>query len=141
MILAGIARLGRDVEVKYTASGEAVATLALAFNYGKKGADGDRPSQWIEASLWGKQAESLAQNLTKGSLLSVVISDPNVQTFPKKDGIIGAKLVGRVTSIEFAGGGNRADTNQGQPTRQPQPTPQARAKGVMQEYSDDDMPF
>ncbi|MCK9621984.1 MAG: single-stranded DNA-binding protein [Methylobacter sp.] len=37
MILTGLARLGRDAQVRFTAAGEPVASLALAFSYGKKG--------------------------------------------------------------------------------------------------------
>ena len=56
----GLARIGRDVELRTTQSGETVAGLSLAFSFGKKGADGKRPTQWVDASLWGKRAEALA---------------------------------------------------------------------------------
>lgn len=69
MILTALARLGRDAELRYTQSGDAVCELALAINYGRKEADGNRPTQWLSASLWGKRAESLAQHLQKGKLL------------------------------------------------------------------------
>src|SRR3546814_3545398 len=64
-ILTGLMRLGRDAELKYTAGGDAIANLALAYNYGKK-ENGKQPSQWVDAALFGKRAESLAQYLTKG---------------------------------------------------------------------------
>lgn len=38
----GLARIGRDVEVRYTAGGDAVASLSLAFTYVRKGEDGKR---------------------------------------------------------------------------------------------------
>ena len=63
----GLARIGRDAEIRHTAGGDAVASLSLAFTYGRKGEDGKRPTQWVDASLWGKRAEALAQYLTKGS--------------------------------------------------------------------------
>ena len=53
MILTGLARIGKDAELRYTASNEPVANISLAFNYGRKGDDGKRPTQWIEASMWG----------------------------------------------------------------------------------------
>lgn len=109
MILAGLARLGRDAELRYTASGEAVVNLALAFNYGQKQADGNRPTQWVEASLWGKRAEALAPHLAKGTALSVVLNEPHIETFEGKNGT-GHKLVARLAEIEFAGG--KADAMQ-----------------------------
>ena len=33
MVLSGVGRLGRDVELRYLQDGTAVANLALAFNY------------------------------------------------------------------------------------------------------------
>lgn len=56
MILTGLARLGADADLRYTQGGEPVATLRLAFNYGQKDSSGSKPTQWIEASLFGKRA-------------------------------------------------------------------------------------
>lgn len=108
MILAGVARIGNDVIVRFTPNGDAVANLSLAFNYGQKGQDGNKPSQWIDASLWGKRAEAMAPYLLKGVLVSVVLSDPHIETFQSKKGE-GYKLVAKVLEIEFAGGGKRDD--------------------------------
>lgn len=101
MILTGLARIGKDAELRYTASNEPVANLSLAFNYGRKGDDGKRPTQWIEASMWGKRAESLAPHLLKGKQVDVVLEEPHIETFEGRNGT-GHKLVGRVLSIEFA---------------------------------------
>ena len=65
-MMIGLARLGRDAEIRTTSQGDSVATLALAFSYGRKGSDGNRPTQWVDAALWGKRAEALAPYLTKG---------------------------------------------------------------------------
>lgn len=104
MILTALARLGRDPELRYTASGDAVLNLALAINYGKK-VDGKRPTQWIDAAVFGKRAENLAPYLSKGALVYVAIDEPHIETYQGKNGP-GAKLVGRVSSLEFAGGGD-----------------------------------
>lgn len=104
MQLIGIGRLGRDVEVRYTSQGESVANLALAYNWGQKGQDGKKPTQWVEASLWGKRAEALAPYLLKGSLVCVTIDDARIDTYQTRDGGTGSRLVGRVSNIEFAGG-------------------------------------
>ncbi len=103
MILSGVARLGRDIELRHTASGETVGSLALAWNYGRKGEDGNRPTQWVDASLWGERAEKLKGYLLKGQQISVVLEDPHVEIYEKKDGTMGASLRARVGSIEFCG--------------------------------------
>jgi single-strand DNA-binding protein len=108
--LIGVARLGQDAEIRHLQNGTAVCNLSLAYNFGKKGQDGKRPSQWVEASLFGDRAESLAPHLTKGTSLFVDLRDVHVQTFQKKDGSSGVKLTGTVDSLEFAGNrpGNEA---------------------------------
>ncbi|SOY65639.1 Single-stranded DNA-binding protein [Cupriavidus phytorum] len=96
--LFGLARLGRDAELRSTSGGDSVASLSLAFNYGRKGDDGKKPTQWVDGSIWGKRAEALAPYLTKGSLVTVTIEDAHIETFKKSDGSEGTKLIGRVTA-------------------------------------------
>ena len=110
----GLARIGRDVEVRFTPNGEAVANLALAFTYRLKG---EKATQWVEASLWGKRAESLAPYLRKGGLIAVTVDDVHIETYEGKNGT-GTKLVGRVSDVELAGGGQEADT-----AEKPKPAP------------------
>lgn len=124
----GLARLGRDAEIRRTQGGDAVATLALAFSYGRKGDDGKRPTQWVDAAIWGKRAEALAQYLTKGSLVAVTLEDVHIETYEGKNGQ-GHKLAGRVVEIELAGGGEKAA---------PKPAAKAPAK---QEDDFSDVPF
>ena len=64
--LTGLFTLGRDAETRVTQGGTTVVQLAVAYNYGRKGEDGKKPSQWVRASMFGKQAETLAPYLTKG---------------------------------------------------------------------------
>lgn len=116
----GLARLGRDAELRYLPDGKAVCNLALAVNYGKRGEDGNRPTQWIDASLWGQQAEVLAEFMVKGSLHCFTLSDIHVETYEGQNGP-GHKLVARVDSVEL---GPRPTEPQGQ--QAPRQAPQQR---------------
>jgi single-strand DNA-binding protein len=130
--IIGIFRIGRDAELRYTQGGEPVASLALAYNYGQKGQDGNKPSQWIEASMWGKRAEAMAQYLKKGGQIYAVISDPHIETYEKRGGGEGFKLVGKVSEIEFAGGSRGAGDGQSGGKQQDsgyQPAPQRQGGG------------
>ena len=131
--ITGIFRIGRDAELRYTQGGDPVASLALVLNYGKKA---DKTSQWIDASIWGKRAESLAPYLLKGQQIYAVIDDPHIQTFAKRDGGDGFKLAGRISAIEFAG--SRPESAQ-QPQAAPQPPPSRPAANLAD--MDDDVPF
>jgi len=100
MKLIGIARIGKDAELRYTPSGKAVANLSLAYYFGQKGQDGNRPTQWVEATLWDKQAERLATYLLKGAVFNVICRDVHIETYEGKNGT-GSKLVGTIADIEF----------------------------------------
>ena len=142
MILTGLARIGKDAELRYTASNEPVANLSLAFNYGRKGDDGKRPTQWIEASMWGKRAESLAPHLLKGKQVDVVLEEPHIETFEGRNGT-GYKLVGRVLSIEFASDGQQQETRAPAPRSAAAPArPQqsGSSQGGFGDFGNDDIP-
>lgn len=143
MITTGLARIGKDAELRYTSNNEAVINLSLAFSYGRKDSDGKRPTQWVEASLWGKRAETLAPYLLKGKQVDVVLEEPHIETFEGKNGA-SHKLVGRVLTIEFASDGQRQDGQQQsapapQQRQAPAPRPQQQAGGFGD--FDDDIPF
>ena len=65
-----IGRLGRDPEMRYTASGQAVATLSVATDESYKAQDGQKveKTEWHRVIVWGKQAEFCANYLSKGRL-------------------------------------------------------------------------
>jgi single-strand DNA-binding protein len=138
----GLARLGRDAEIRYTPGGDAVCNLSLAVNYGQKGQDGNRPTQWIDASLWGKQAEALAQYLTKGSVHCFVLSDIHIEKYQSQNGE-GHKLVARVDGVELgprAAGGQDSAPPQRQAPQQNTPRPQPKPAPNFSDM-DDDIPF
>jgi single-strand DNA-binding protein len=135
----GLARLGRDAEIRTTSQGESVATLALAFSYGRKGSDGNRPTQWVDAALWGKRAEALAPYLLKGGLVSVSLEDVHIETFDGKNGP-GHKLAARVVDVELASPKQAGSAPAQQPRPAPRPAP-APSAGSGFEGMTDDVPF
>lgn len=139
MKLIGCVRLGRDAELRYTGQGTAVAGLAGVYEYGKKGDDGKKPSQWVDLSLWGKQAEALAQYCLKGVVLEVTADEVHVETYQGKNGA-GAKLVGKVISIAFAPSQPRTDDNQRQAPRQTAKEKCEQTSASMGDF-DDGIPF
>jgi single-strand DNA-binding protein len=134
----GLARIGKDAEVRYTPGGAAVANVSLAFTYGKKGDDGKRPTQWVDASLWGQRAESLAPYIKKGGQIVAYLEDVSIQTFTKGDGTQATKMVARLVDLEFVAGGEQA-SSQPKPQPKPQAAPQSHGSGF--DDMDDDIPF
>ena len=60
--------LTRDPEVKYTPKGNAVGDLAIAINDSYKAQDGTikETVTYVDIEVWGRQAETCKQYLTKG---------------------------------------------------------------------------
>jgi single-strand DNA-binding protein len=137
-------RIGRDTELRYTPDGTAVADIAIGCNYGRKGEDGKKPTQWIKATLWGKQAEALAEYLTKGKGVVAMLSDVNVRQYKSQDGTPGSSLEGRVDAIEFTGAGPREEAAPApapaRPAARPAAKPAARAPTGFDDM-DSDIPF
>jgi single-strand DNA-binding protein len=137
----GMGRLGRDAEIRYTADGTPVAKLAMAYNYGKPGQDGKRPVQWIDASLWGKRAESLAPYMTKGSQHCFTLEAIHIETFQKQDGTQGTTLAATVLDVEL---GPRSESAAPRPAPAPAPRPAPvpqRAPSSGFDDLDDSIPF
>jgi single-strand DNA-binding protein len=126
MKMIGLCRLGRDPEMRYLSDGTPVLNMVLAVNYGKKGQDGNRPTQWIEAAMFGERAPKIAEWLVKGSAHCFTLSDVHIEVYDKRDGSgQGYKLAARVDDVEL---GPRNDSAAPvQPHQQQQPQAQSRS--------------
>jgi len=71
VILVG--NLGRDAELRYTPGGAAIATINMATTevWNDKAGQRQEKTEWHRVVLWGKQAESLAEYLTKGKQIYI----------------------------------------------------------------------
>lgn len=80
-----IGRLTKDPELKYTpGAGTAVTTFTIAVDR-RFTKDGQKEADFIPVVVWGKQAESTAQYVTKGKLIGVA-GRIQVRTYDAKDG-------------------------------------------------------
>ena len=66
-----VGRIVKELDLKYTQSGKAVARFNLAVNRDFKDANGDSQADFPSCQVWGKTAEVMADNLRKGSLIDV----------------------------------------------------------------------
>lgn len=101
MITVGLARIGNEPVVRYTADSKPILDLSLAYDYGRKDQSGKRPTQWITATLFGDRAEKIATYINKGDQISVQLTDLHIETYDKKDGTQGVSLKARIADLEF----------------------------------------
>lgn len=114
-----IGRLGRDPEISYTASGQAVARLSLATSEEwRDKATGEKKerTEWHRIVVWGKQGENCGAYLAKGRQIYV---EGRLQTreWEDKDGnkrYITEIIAANVTFL--GGGGNVPRDNYADPS-------------------------
>ncbi len=104
-----IGNLGRDPEMRYTPSGQAVTSFSVASNRSYTGQSGEKVDEtiWFRVTAWGKLAETCSQYLHKGSKVLVegrLTPDPKTgspKTFQRQDGSTGASYDVTATTVRF----------------------------------------
>ena len=76
-----VGNLGKDPEMRYTPSGQAVTNFSMATSRQYSDSNGQKVKEtiWFRVSVWGKQAEACNQYLKKGRSVLVegrLIADP-----------------------------------------------------------------
>ncbi|MBI4354057.1 MAG: single-stranded DNA-binding protein [Candidatus Omnitrophica bacterium] len=105
-----IGNLTRDPELRYTPSGAAVTSLGLAVNTVIGRAEGEPKEEtcFVRIVVWGKQAESCKQYLTKGR--PVFIEGRLIYRSWEQDGKTRSTLEVRADRVQFLGSPRRAET-------------------------------
>jgi single-strand DNA-binding protein len=107
VILAG--NLGRDPEMRYTPTGQAVTNFNVAVDDSYTNSSGERVDRtiWIRVSAWGKLAETCNNFLKKGRKVLVegrLVVDPATggpRTYTRNDGSIGANFEVSAQTVRF----------------------------------------
>lgn len=66
-----IGRLTKDPQLRYTPAGVAVCSFSLAVDRPFANQQGERDTDFIDVVVWRRDAENVAQHLTKGRLAAV----------------------------------------------------------------------
>jgi single-strand DNA-binding protein len=132
-----VGNLGRDPEMRYTPSGQAVTNLNVATNRQYTDSNGQpvKETIWFRVSVWGRTAETCSQYLRKGSKVLVegrLVPDPGTggpRIYNRQDGTTGSSFEVSANTVRFLSG--RSDTEAG-----------AFGGGeTLNQPGDDDIPF
>jgi len=149
-----IGNLGRDPEIRYMPSGDAIANFSIACTDSFKDKQGQKQerTEWVRIAMFGKLAEIAGQYLKKGS--SVYI-EGRMQTrkWTNKEGqdqytteivadrmqMLGGRSGGNAFEVMEDGSDNSAPA----PSQQSAPTPAAKPAAGGSGFDDfeDDIPF
>jgi len=131
-----VGRLGRDPEMRYTPSGAAVTNFSIASNRRYSDRNGEQHDEtiWFRISVWGKQAETCNQYLSRGREVLIegrLVPDDNgnPRTFQRQDGTTGASFEINAQTVRFLGSRDDAGNAESSPA----------APAGMQ--TEDDIPF
>ena len=132
-----VGNLGRDPEMRFTPSGQAVTSLNIATNRQYTASDGQtvKETTWFRVSVWGKQAENCNLYLKKGSKVLVegnLRPDPSTgspRVYERQDGTFGSSFEVNAQTVRFLS--SRADDE----------AYQSSTTGGQQNADDDDIPF
>ena len=116
-----VGNLGKDPEMRYSPSGQAVTSFNVATNRQYTGADGQQVKEtiWFRISVWGKQAEACSQYLKKGRQVLIegrLTPDPATggpRIWNRQDGSTGASFEVTASTVRFLGRAGEEGTNQG----------------------------
>jgi single-strand DNA-binding protein len=104
-----VGNLGKDPEMRYIPSGQAVTSFSVATSrqYTANSGTTMKETAWFRVSVWGKQAETCNQYLKKGSKVLVegrLTPDQTTggpKTYTKKDGTAGASYDVTANMVRF----------------------------------------
>lgn len=135
-----IGRLSKDVELRFTPNGKAVANFTLAIKRDIANQKGDYETDFFNFVAWGKAAENMANQLTKGDVIAVE-SKAQQRSYDGQDGkkvyvtefvVNGFPKYLRVKKWENGSGNTKTDNSQ---------SADPFAGTTPYEISDDDLPF
>ena len=147
-----IGNIGKDPEIRYMPSGDAMVNLTLATtdNWKDKNGEKQERTEWHRVAIFGKLAEIAGEYLKKGSQ---VYFEGSLKTrkWTNKEGqdqytteIIADKmqmLGGRGGSASMDSGGGQSESRPSRPSTPAQNASQPKSGGNSFDDLDDDIPF
>jgi single-strand DNA-binding protein len=133
-----VGNLGKDVELRYTSTGTAVASFSVATSerYKDKAGNAQEKTEWHNIVAWGQLAEICGKYLAKGSKVYV---EGKIQTRSYDDRDGNKRYITEINISEMKMLGDKKEGGDAAPRREAQPAPDAPDQGG---YSpDDDIPF
>lgn len=104
-----VGNAGKDPEMRFTPSGQAVCNFSVGVNHQYTNSNGEqvKETKWVRVVTWGKQAETCNQYVKKGSKVLVVgrlnadkeTGSPKV--FQKQDGSWGSSFEMTASTVRF----------------------------------------
>jgi single-strand DNA-binding protein len=139
-----VGNVGKDPEMRFTPSGQAVTSFSVATNRQYTTGNGEQVKEtvWFRVTTWGKQAEVCNQYVVKGMMVLVegrltpdkATGGPKIWT--KLDGSPAASFEVTASTVRFLSSKRESGGNVEEHAPQ-----QAQDEGGMEILPEDDIPF
>lgn len=70
-VVAIMGRMAADAQLRTTQSGKNVASFRIACDRGRKDANGQNQTDWLDVVAWDKTADFVSRHFSKGSMIAV----------------------------------------------------------------------
>ena len=104
-------RLTRDPEKRYTQSNQTVTNFTLAIDRDRKSPNGERQTDFIDCTTWGRQADFVSQWFTKG-MLAIVVGRMQSSSYEDKNGNKRTRITVNCDEIQFGETKKAREANQ-----------------------------
>ena len=135
-----VGRLATDPSSRTVGNGRTCCTFTLAADTGVKDANGQKISNFLNCTAWGKLGEVAQNNLHKGDAVSITGKFCARPYESKKDGQQKTSLDLNVTDIDFLPGGKK-NTDAAAAPADDKPKRRRPAQAVEAADDDDELPF
>lgn len=138
-----IGRLARDVDVRYSTEGKAIASFSIAVGSQWKDKQGvkQESTEWVNVSAFGKLAEICAEYLKKGSQV-FVSGKIKTDKYTDKAGVerYSTKII--ADNLQMLGGKQApAERKHDAPVTTTQPSNQPKSGTAFDDWDNDPLPF
>ena len=128
-VVAIMGRLAADPQMRQTQSGKSVASFRVAVDRGRKDANGQNQTDWLDVVAWDKTADFVSRYFSKGSMIAVT-GRLQSRNYQDKNGNNRTAIEIVAQQVSFCGAKPRAEE------------PNAASNGTFAPVEDDgDLPF
>ena len=102
-VVAIMGRLAADPQMRQTQAGKSVCSFRIACDRGRKDANGQNQTDWLDVTAWDKTAQFVCRYFQKGSLIAI---DGRLQSrnYQDKNGNNRTAIEIVANNVNFAGG-------------------------------------
>lgn len=136
-----VGNLGRDPELRYTPNGTPVAQFSLATNEKfKKQGEEVQVTTWFRVTVFGRQAETVSQYLTKGRQC-FVLGRLRLEEWTDRDGKTRTTAEVTADQVKFLGGNPQESRDNREGMDQDARDSRGHTTEQPPDIADDDIPF